>query len=254
MYVLYHRGEHMFERANEYVNNVKRSGFTHHKYEIEQNPAAIFDVSPEVVESWIHTEVLSKKIMFPYAEILGPNTLRGMKNCVITFLVTFSRAAIRRGVDYETALCLSDFYINELEACMNENEVAAVSADLLRHYYLLANQKKKTKHSYHVSNAIVYIRQNIFNPLSVTEIAKNEGLEKHYFSALFKNETGQSPSAFILTEKLKQSEEMLKDRKKSVSEIAYTLCFCSASHFCRAFREHIGMTPLEYRKKYYSQF
>ena len=85
MYVLYHRGEHMFERANEYVNNVKRSGFTHHKYEIEQNPAAIFDVSPEVVESWIHTEVLSKKIMCHYFSgdlfTCRDSKRRGLRDC-----------------------------------------------------------------------------------------------------------------------------------------------------------------------------
>ncbi len=244
----------MFEKAKEYVEKVKLSGYMHHRYEDEQNPISIFDAQPEYVEPWIRREVLSKRILLPYAEVLGPTRLRGMKNSVICFLVTYSRAAIAKGVDYELALCLSDFYINELERCKSEDEVAEVSAELLRHFYYLANENRPPRYSYHVSNAVVFIRQNLFNKLSVAAVAENEQLEKHYFSSLFKKETGSTPSAFILKEKLLRSRELLQDRGKSVTEIASSLCFSNPSHFCRAFREQYGMTPLRYREEYFAKF
>lgn len=244
----------MFEKANAYVNSVKRSGFVHHPYTSEQNPTSLFDIPKEAFESLLKGDTLIKEMLIPYGEILGPNLLRGMKNGIICLLVSISRAAIAKGVEYELSLCLSDYYINEVEKCRTEKEVGKLLKELLRHYYTLANEKKKPKYSYHVSNAIVYIRQNAYNEMTVEKLANNEGLEKHYFSTLFKRETGVSPLTFIRTERLQLATEMLKDRNKSITEIASTLCFANASHFCKAFHKQYGMTPLAYRKEYYSRF
>ena len=245
----------MFEKANAYVKQVKQSGYVHNRYDQEQNPASLFLIPRESFEKLLADGVTVPDLLLRYADVLGPNRLRGMKNAAICSMVSLSRAAITRGVEYELSLCLSDFYINEIESCRSEKAVVSVVQEILRHYYFLSNKKKKPEYySYHVSNAIVFIRQNIYNKLTVEEIAENEGLEKHYFSTLFKKETGIRPSAFILKEKLRISEDMLKDKDTRISEIAASLSFSSSSHYCRSFKEEFGMTPQEYRKEYFSRF
>ena len=254
-YDLCHEGAAMFEKANAYVKQVKQSGYVHHRYDQEQNPASLFLIPRESFEKLLADGVTVPDLLLRYADVLGPNRLRGMKNAAICSMVSLSRAAITRGVEYELSLCLSDFYINEIESCRSEKAVVSVVQEILRHYYFLSNEKKKPEYySYHVSNAIVFIRQNIYNKLTVEEIAENEGLEKHYFSTLFKKETGIRPSAFILKEKLRISEDMLKDKDTRISEIAASLSFSSSSHYCRSFKEEFGMTPQEYRKEYFSRF
>lgn len=254
-YDLCHEGVVMFEKANAYVKQVKQSGYVHHRYDQEKNPASLFLIPKDNFEKLLTDGITVPVLLLRYADILGPNRLRGMKNAAICSMSSISRAAITRGVEYELSLCLSDFYINEIENCHSEEEVIHVVQEILRHYYFLSNGNRKPEHySYHVSNAIVFIRQNIFNKLTVGEIAENEGLEKHYFSTLFMKETGIRPSAFILKEKLRNSEDMLKDKDIKISEIATNLSFANSSHYCRRFKEEFGMTPQEYRKEYFSRF
>ncbi|MCG7857690.1 helix-turn-helix transcriptional regulator [Flavihumibacter sediminis] len=72
-------------------------------------------------------------------------------------------------------------------------------------------------------------------------------LSANYFGDLIKKETGKSAQEFIQLKLIDVAKERIFDKKKSVSEIAYGLGFKYPQHFSRVFKQHVGMTPLEYR-------
>ncbi len=83
--------------------------------------------------------------------------------------------------------------------------------------------------------------------LSVAYCADQLNLSANYFGDLIKKETGKSAIEYIHLKLMNVAKEKMADANKSVSEIAYELGFKYPQHFTRTFKQHVGMTPLEYR-------
>ena len=60
------------------------------------------------------------------------------------------------------------------------------------------------------------------------------------------------PSDMIQLFTLKAIEHRLRFTDMTIQEIANDLKFPNASFFGTYFKEHTGMTPMEYRKKYHN--
>jgi len=82
---------------------------------------------------------------------------------------------------------------------------------------------------------------------SVAYCAGELNLSPNYFGDLIKKETGKSASEYIHLKLIGLAKEMIFDADKSVSEIAYELGFRYPQHFTRLFKQHVGMSPQEYR-------
>ncbi len=82
---------------------------------------------------------------------------------------------------------------------------------------------------------------------SVACCATELNLSPNYFGDLIKKENGKSAHEYIQLKLIDVAKERIFDSTKSLSEIAYALGFKYPQHFSRVFKQHVGMTPLEYR-------
>ena len=96
-----------------------------------------------------------------------------------------------------------------------------------------------------------YIYNHLHEKIKVTDIAEHVKLNPSYLSKLFKQECGISISGYICEQRLKAAENMLKYSDYTYSEIASALMFASQSYFIKVFREKTGLTPKEYRNRFY---
>jgi len=64
---------------------------------------------------------------------------------------------------------------------------------------------------------------------------------------LIKKDTGKSAQEYIQLKLMDIAKEKIFDVRKSVSEIAYELGFKYPQHFSRSFKQHVGISPNEYR-------
>ena len=87
--------------------------------------------------------------------------------------------------------------------------------------------------------------------ITVEDLARELSVSASYLSRLFKQETGESISAYIRSRKIMVAENLLKYTDHSMIEIANQLSFSSESHFIQQFREVVGMTPKKYRDENY---
>lgn len=100
--------------------------------------------------------------------------------------------------------------------------------------------------------AVDYIRKNIDTLMSIDEVASVAYMSKQTFFRHFKNELGLTPNDFILKEKINKAKLLLKkDFGRSITDIAYSLSFSSASHFIQIFRKITGTTPKKYRQQFF---
>ena len=58
--------------------------------------------------------------------------------------------------------------------------------------------------------------------------------------------TGQSPTEFIRTIRLRRAAEMLREGRLSVTEVSFAAGFSSVSYFSRCFRTMYGVSPTQF--------
>lgn len=183
--------------------------------------------------------------------VLAPgNPLRQFKDEIIAATTLCSRAAIAGGLSRETALMMSDSYIQAVEAAATIPEVGAIHLQMRREYAKRVHDLRQGEGTSRVVMEVRdYVDCHVTSRLLVADVAANTGYAGYYISTLFKEETGQSISDYISEKKIEYAAFLLKESSRSVREIAETLHYSSASHFCAAFRKEMKMTPAQYRQK-----
>ena len=87
----------------------------------------------------------------------------------------------------------------------------------------------------------------------VDYFASQLNITPKYLSMLLKETMNRRPSDMIQLFTLKAIEHRLRFTDMTIQEIANDLKFPNASFFGTYFKEHTGMTPMEYRKKYHKK-
>lgn len=98
-----------------------------------------------------------------------------------------------------------------------------------------------------------YVQTHLTEKIDMVLVANKLDLSYSYFSKLFKQETGQSFSNYIIEEKMKEAgRQVLAGRR--TSQIAQDLGYQSPQNFNRTFVRYYQCTPSEYRqRKMYEQ-
>lgn len=81
--------------------------------------------------------------------------------------------------------------------------------------------------------------------LSTIEIAKMLGVGRNRFQKEIKDLSGVTPVEFIRSLRLNEAKNLLKDRSKNISEVAYAVGFSNLSYFTRSFKQEFGKLPSE---------
>jgi len=108
---------------------------------------------------------------------------------------------------------------------------------------LILLKKDPTSIDYRVKKAINYITENYAGNVSVQEIANLVGLNKVYFGALFKNETGMLINQYLTQTRINHAEDMLQNGECNVSEAAERCGYKDLSHFRKQFKMIKGYSP-----------
>jgi AraC-like DNA-binding protein len=85
----------------------------------------------------------------------------------------------------------------------------------------------------------------------VDEFASQLNVTPKYLSTILKEVLNRRPSSFIMNYTMKAIEHRLRFTDMTIQEIAYDLKFPNPSFFGKYCKEHLGMTPLEYRIKFH---
>jgi AraC-like DNA-binding protein len=85
----------------------------------------------------------------------------------------------------------------------------------------------------------------------VDEFASQINVTPKYLSTLLKETLNRRPSEIIHFYTLKAIKHRLRFTDMTMQEISNDLRFPNASFFGKYFKEHSGMTPMEFRKKFH---
>ena len=88
------------------------------------------------------------------------------------------------------------------------------------------------------------------NNVDIPFLAEQCDMSQTYFRRLFHSLYGVSPKQYILSARMRWAKTMLKSTDDSVTEIAKNCGFENVYYFSRAFRNHQGISPTEYRNNH----
>jgi AraC-like DNA-binding protein len=101
----------------------------------------------------------------------------------------------------------------------------------------------------HLLRARDLVDAHYADPLDVAALAERAHTSPAHFSRRFKSTFGETPHQYLLTRRIERAKHLLRESDRSVTEISLDVGFQSLGSFSSKFKDIVGGTPTEYRRK-----
>ncbi|HIT63959.1 MAG TPA: AraC family transcriptional regulator [Candidatus Ventrimonas merdavium] len=140
------------------------------------------------------------------------------------------------------------------------NNPDILPAEVIGHTYLFfgslirnsRNSRRLPKNNiqdFYVQSTVDFIENHYMEEISVEDMAQNLGLNRSYFSKVFKKATQKSPQDFLIQYRINKACELLRSTRMSVGQTAQLVGYHNPFHFTRAFKKLTNQSPQEWRKR-----
>lgn len=195
-------------------------------------------------------ELLKDIVNSPYIGKLGVLSLnkeRQIRYMFVTAVAVMMRAAVRGGVNYETACSLADNYCQRMDKIEDLYLIELLQTEMM---FGFCNEVAKTMNEN--KTAIIkaccdYINKNTHNKILLDDLSEIVHLSPRRLSEKFKNEMGISIVDYIHKTKIEEAASLLKYTDYSICDVCNFLNYSSQSYFIKIFKKNMGMTPIEYK-------
>ncbi|CAN5782908.1 helix-turn-helix domain-containing protein [soil metagenome] len=99
-----------------------------------------------------------------------------------------------------------------------------------------------------IRQAIALMKQDTAHALDMDALAARAGVSRAHFFTLFQRDTQVTPLVYANVLRFEAAVERLTHGNESLCELAHDLGFSAPGHFSRFFRQHLGITPSDYRR------
>ena len=123
-------------------------------------------------------------------------------------------------------------------------------------YELLLLLSRSVEHGQYppeLQKALSCIKRYLKDNLTLQKLSTAAGCSAGTLQGLFKKYLNESPIQFLISTRMKFAEQLLKNTRYTIKEIASCCGYCNQLYFSNVFHEHYGCSPKEYRKKCQTQ-
>lgn len=195
-------------------------------------------------------EAAEKKLEFIFQEL--EEAWRGSPEHVIEtyFGIASSLAAlIHRNKKWLADTIGGDFYAAVSSPPINSAaELRSWTERVIAGYRRSVSHLEKDSRSTMIRRVQGFIEQNL-DTASLQTISASVYLNPSYLSKIYKLETGEGISEYILRVRMEKAAVLLSQSPDKIYEISVMLGYQKPSYFIQLFKKHFGVTPQEYRNK-----
>lgn len=130
--------------------------------------------------------------------------------------------------------------LNEL-ACADRTQVELIGVQ---------SNDSSFPHSRRINKIVQFVEQNYSRKISLEDIGELVGMSASSVSRFFKKRTRHNFWDYLNGFRIDRAAQMMIETEHTISEISYECGFNNISNFNRVFRERIGTTPSDYRRKF----
>ena len=174
--------------------------------------------------------------------------LRNAKNYGIIMNTLLRKAAESGGVHPVYIDRTSSLMAAKIEELQSADSSAPLMHEMYRTYCRLVRRHSTAKYSPVVQRTIISIDSDLSGTLSLSSLAKAQGISPGYLATVFKREVGVTVSKYIREKRMKHAEHLLKTTSLQVQTVALHCGILDVQYFSKLFKRHTGKTPKEYRE------
>lgn len=149
---------------------------------------------------------------------------------------------------------MSDIYeegaipYDRIFGCTSLTDLISILENILNKVSESINKLLNTQTRKVISKALDFINKHFNEDITLNDVSEHVYMSPWYFSKLFKKETGETFTEFILKCRIEKAKELLKSRiELKAYEVAELVGFNDARYFGQIFKKVTGLTPTEYR-------
>jgi len=113
----------------------------------------------------------------------------------------------------------------------------------------LVQESGKERFSY-IEKALAFMHAEYMNGVSVGQLAEHLGVDRSYFSTLFKSSVGVPPVVYLTNLRLEKAAELMTAYGESPTIAAASVGYADLFSFSKAFKQKFGVSPREYVREY----
>lgn len=169
------------------------------------------------------------------------------KYMAVSFITLAVRYAIQGGLNETEAYSFSDDFIRTVDTINSCSHIINYMAQKTIELTNKVNEAKgKVKYSPNVKKCIDAVEKKLCQKLTVNMIAAEIKISADYLSHIFKKETSENLSSYILRRRLETAKAMMWEGC-STEYTCNALNFSSNTYFITCFKKQFGITPNEYK-------
>ena len=115
-------------------------------------------------------------------------------------------------------------------------------------YVGTAMDKPKAIYTSRINQAIDYVIAHLDEAPSLEDISNASCFSSFHFHRIFSAITGETVRFYTNRLRLEKSTRLINYSANSITHIAHECGFSSSSTFSRSFKQHFGISPIEYKK------
>lgn len=173
--------------------------------------------------------------------------LNRIKPQIYELLVLMGRTAIEAGADLEETMNANRRYQAQVEQARDFDDLcvwlARECATMMDSLFDFTG----VRHTQVIHRTVQYLSTHYPEKITLEEVAQRVYLSPTYFSRVFKEEMGESFTAYLNRIRIEKSKELLRQEKIRLTDIALLVGFEDQSYFTKVFKKQVGVPPLQYR-------
>lgn len=95
-----------------------------------------------------------------------------------------------------------------------------------------------------------HVDANLQGPIFTSILAEVAQLSTGHFCRAFKASTGETPHAYVVRQRIRRAQLLMRDTRDTLSQIAYACGLSDQAHLTRLFRRLLGTTPHAWRRNW----
>ncbi|PKM58221.1 MAG: hypothetical protein CVU98_02025 [Firmicutes bacterium HGW-Firmicutes-3] len=152
---------------------------------------------------------------------------------------------------YESDLYTYDLF-NQTMKIGNHHEAKCLLRDFCNQYMEKLDKQKTDKTAIVLDKLIVYINLHYAENITLDQLSSICDLSPSYISKVFKKHLNTNFIDYVSSVRTLVAKRLLKNSLLSIKEIGYEIGYVDSNYFTRVFKKYEGMTPTEYRNKWYN--
>lgn len=153
---------------------------------------------------------------------------------------------------YQNVISLLTLLVDQNPSFQRFSVIYALLDTLVRAGQVSQRSSHSLREEQMFKKGLTYINDNYAENITLTDVSNHTGMSYSWFSRSFKKASSYNFKEYLTLIRLNKAKLLLRDTCTSITDISDTCGFREHKYLISAFRTYCGVTPTEYRKRFFS--